>query len=195
MPDFTYNTNIPLGSDNPSNSAPQFFTNFNSTDGIVNVDLIGFNTSDGTGGFHQKSTYVAQGSDPGSASGQLVEYSKTSSGSTELFFQRDAVATPIQLTLGTIVNAPNGQTFLPGGLLLKWGNKFPTSATGSSIPVVYASVGLTNFPNGGYVAFAIGNGNNRIYDVSGVTSTTGFTIIANTPLGSGDTFFWIVIGH
>lgn len=44
---FNYNTNVPLGTDNPSTSQGQFLTNFNSIDGIVNEDMIGFGLNNG----------------------------------------------------------------------------------------------------------------------------------------------------
>jgi len=55
MPNYTYTTNIPLGSDNPSDSAPEFNTNFTSTASLVNIDLYGFNNNNG--GTHQQVTF------------------------------------------------------------------------------------------------------------------------------------------
>lgn len=120
MPNYTYINSIPAGSDIPSQSQPDLQTNCQSVNSLLNVDLYTFN--DNNGGYHRKSTYVVQGSNPGSAAAQVVEFSKTSSGSSELFIQRDGVATAIQLTRGTPSAAANGYTFLPGGLLIQWGS-------------------------------------------------------------------------
>lgn len=127
MPNFTYSRNFPDGNLTPASQRSTLTTNTNSVDSILDVDLIGFNDNDG--GFHQKSTYVVQLSDPGSAAGQIVEYSKSSGGSSELFIQRDNVATAIQLTKGTVnitgdATTPpaKGHSFLPGGLIIQWGS-------------------------------------------------------------------------
>ena len=121
MPNFTYTTGRPAGNLTPAQNRPSMQTNNDSVNSILDVDLIGFN--DNNGGYHQKTTYVVQGSDPGSTAAQVVEYSKSVSASSELFIQRDAVATPIQMTSGTIVSGSNGQSFLPRRNPNKVGNR------------------------------------------------------------------------
>ena len=150
MPNFTYSRNFPDGNLTPAAQRSTLTTNTNSVDSIVNVDLVGFN--DNNGGFHQKSTYVVQASDPGSASGQVVEYSKTSGGSSELFIQRDNVATAIQLTKGTVNITGNttpsakGHSFLPGGLIIQWGSVTATTGgTAFTYDVAFTSIfSITN---------------------------------------------------
>lgn len=142
MPNFTYINSIPAGSDIPANSQPDLQTNCASVNSILggnsSVDLIGFNTADG--GWHRHTTYVVQGSDPGSAAAQVVEYSKTSAGSSELFLQRDNVASVIQLTRGGVLASANGYTFLPGGMLLQWGSlTMTTIAETFTFPIPFTS--------------------------------------------------------
>jgi|SRR5690606_35159803 len=130
MPTFTYNENIPAASNLLSDDQPNLETNTNSIASILGgdstVDMIGFGNANG--GWHRQLTYVVQGSAPGSASGQARTYSKTSSGSSEIFLQRDNVATEIQLTRGTPSAATSGFTFLPGGILLQWVQRTATGA-------------------------------------------------------------------
>lgn len=123
-----YNNNIPGPTDKLSASQADLLVNFQQLNTQFGVDHTAFNNAGANGdGFHKKITNPVQGSDPGSASGRVVTYSKTSSGSSELFLQRDAVATPIQLTRGTVNITGNitppakGHTFLPGGIVLQWG--------------------------------------------------------------------------
>lgn len=192
MPNYTYTTGRPAGNLTPAQNRPSMETNNDSISSILDVDLIGFN--DNNGGYHSKSTYVVQGSNPGSAASQVVEFAKAVSGSSELFIQRDAVAAAIQMTSGTTATGVAAQSFLPGGIQIKMGSKFPAGATGSNIAINFTSQGLTNFPTAGIVAFAIANNNSRTFSVSSLT-TTGFTATASSSLAAGDTFYWIAIGY
>lgn len=53
---FTYLRDIPDGPNNPSNDQPNMKINTNSTDDILAVDHVSFNTANG--GTHKQSTYV-----------------------------------------------------------------------------------------------------------------------------------------
>jgi hypothetical protein len=119
MTNYTYNPSIPAAANNPSDDQEPMQTNYASIAGILNIDMVGF--GDNNGGYHKQITYVDQGADPGSAASQYRTYSKLVGGSSELFAQKDAIATPIQLTSGVPVAAPSGWTYLPGGLILQWG--------------------------------------------------------------------------
>lgn len=186
MPNFTYTTGRPAGNLTPAQNRPSMQTNNDSINSILDVDLIGFNDNDG--GFHQKTTYVVQGSDPGSTSAQVVEYSKAVSASSELFIQRDAVATPIQMTSGTTVSSTNGQSFLPGGLQIKWG----TASINGSGTVTYTSVGLTAFPTNTLAVVLTAQSNARTYNWGSPTAT-GFAISASASGAASVT--WIAIGN
>lgn len=182
----------PLPTETPSQSQPLIRQNFQQIATSWNADHISL-SSGANVGFSNKTTYVSQISDPGSVGSADVVYAKTINSIVELFVTRDGSPSPIQLSSGTVVSGGNGQTFLPGAIQIKWGQK-PTGATGTSIPVSYITQGLTNFPNATLVAFVIGNGNGRIYNIS-AASPTGFTVNANTSLGAGDAFYWLAIGN
>ena len=152
MPNYTYTRDIPNGPNNPSADQPIMQTNANSTDSILDIDLYGFN--DNNGGFHQKSTYVVQGSDPvplNTDGAQGIVYTKTVSGIAELFINRFGSATPIQLTKGAISASASGYTFLPGGIIIQWGtasassggstNNFPLAFPTSAWAVVPTEIG------------------------------------------------------
>lgn len=185
MPNYTYTTGRPAGDLTPAQNRPSMQTNNDSINSILDVDLIGFN--DNNGGFHQKSTYVVQGADPGSAAAQVVEYSKAVSGSSEIFIQRDAVPTPIQMTSGTTLATSNGQSFLPGGLQIKWGT---TSVNGTGT-VTYTVLGLTAFPNNTLAVVITAQAQSRTYNW-GTPTATGFTATASS--SGGGNFTFIAIG-
>ncbi len=183
MPNFTFTRDRPAGNQTPAEQRTTLTTNNNSIDSIVDVDLYGFN--DNNGGLHQKSTYVDQVSDPGSSASQLVEYSKSvtyanAAGTfSELFFQRDAVGTAVQMTTGpgNPVVSKNGQCYLPGGLIMKWG-----SNEGTPGPFIYP----VPFPN----------------NTLNVTTNINLPILVSTLNRNGFGgvtgaifFFWIAIGY
>lgn len=196
MPNYTYNSNIPAATDNPSTSQGQMQTNCNSVESILDVDLIGFGDNDG--GYHQKSTYVVQGSDPGSASGQVVEYSKTANSSSELFIQRDNVSTVIQMTSGLAnagTTAPFGQSFLPGGFQIKWGVLTPVVSGANAI--TYVGVGLSNFPtNTVNISLSVGKSGSTPAANYGSDSLalTGFTAYYSGSV-TGVSIYWTAIGY
>lgn len=102
----TYNPNIPQASDIISQSQAQLLTNFQQADLIFDVDHVTFdNATVADRGKHRKADFIRLGADPGSAATQLVVYEKLSGTSSELFFQRDNVATVTQLTGGGITAA------------------------------------------------------------------------------------------
>lgn len=197
MPNLTYTNSIPLGTDNPSVSQGQMKTNCESVNSLVNVDLIGFN--DNNGGFHSKSTYVDQGSDPGSAALQVVEFAKSViySGEfgtfSELFIQRDGTGTaPLQLTSGPAAAGGTtsfGQSFLPGGFQLRFGAE---NAGSGNFVYSDAPRNLSPFPNGTICVFLSANDNGRQYNTTAL-SNTGFTFAS--PSGLGGFLFWLAIGY
>lgn len=181
MPSFTYNQNIPAASNLLSDDQPNMATNTNSLFSLLggdsSVDMIGFGDADG--GWHRQLTYVVQASAPGSASGQARTYSKTDGGNSEIFLQRDNVATEIQLTKGTPTAASKGLTFLPGGLLLQWMDVSIATTTGSDT-FLQAFTTLYNV--------TIGPQQGTTMWVS-ASSVTGVTI---TRSGSGPSGCWVM---
>ncbi len=187
MPNFTFTRDRPAGSQTPAEQRPTLTINNNSTDSILGIDLYGFNNNNG--GYHQKSTYVNQLSDPGSAASQLVEYSKSvtyanAAGTfSELFLQRDAVSTPIQMTTGpgNPSVAENGQCYLPGGMIMKWGVR----PTGAGSTVTYP----TPFPNTTLNVTATSYGSSAAVGITGALNRNNFSFSGN------DQFFWKAIGY
>jgi len=147
MPNLSYTTNIPLGTDNPQTSAGQFNVNFTSIGSIVNQDLYGFN--DNNGGLHQQVTFGIANPQkapptPPVTPPQLFINFKDGAGNTlpgslnELFFYSgDAAHSQNQY-----VSASSGSVLLLGGIIMKWGSLNPTTLSPPNT-VTYASP----FPN------------------------------------------------
>lgn len=192
MTNLLFTTGIPATNNNPSDDQPPMRVNNDNiyawVGGDSAADHYGFNVNDGA--LHKRSSYVAQGSDPGSVSGRYVQYGKDSSGSTELFAQKDGVATPIQLTRGVPLATSSGYSYLPGGLLIQWFSvNFGVSLSGTfSFPTPFTSSVLSVVGNQSSVStgntFSVGVGN---------TTTTQVTLWRSSATGA-NTAFVIAIG-
>lgn len=185
MPSFTYNNNIPDGPNNPSVDQPKMQVNTQSINSILNVDMIGF--GDVNGGWHRQVTYVDQMTDPGSASGQYRTYSKLSSGQSELFLQKDAVSTPIQLTRGTPAVIGNGSfSYLPGGFLIQWGS---VTASGHTATVTFP-VSFTSAPTS--VTASVRN-LSGVYGVASIQPPSASGVVINSSIVN-QVIYWMAIG-
>lgn len=127
MPNFTYTTNIPAASHNPSADQPIMQTNTNSIDSLIQVDHYSFN--DNNGGYHKQVNLVNE-ANPGTPAGVgSVLFGK----SNEWHFQNASLGVnSIQMTNSAAfpVAAAQGRSFLPGGIVIEWGNGTTGVGTG-----------------------------------------------------------------
>lgn len=183
MPNKTYSTGIPATNNDPSVDQPNMLVNNDSIASILGgdstVDMIGFNDNDG--GWHRKVTFVNQSSNPGSAAGQYVEFSKQSSSVSEMFAQKDAVSAAIQLTRGVPSTVDGGYTYLPGGLLMQWKNVAIASTTGTFTFTVPFTTSLLSVFLGPQQATTM---------YVSASSTTSVTV---TRSGSGASGCWVTV--
>jgi hypothetical protein len=203
MPNYTYYTDIPFATNNPSNDQPLMQQNTDAINNLIGEDHFSFNNNNG--GLHQKTRLVNQSGLPsGIASGMGTVYTKTvatsaSTNESSLFYVPDGTSNQYQLTrtiapsgslFGTNTNytgdQTGGWTFLPGGLLLQYGRianlAKPISVT---FPISFTSD-----------VFSITSTINQTSNLSPIgvdsVSITGFTIIT---AGTVPPFlFWIAIG-
>lgn len=182
--------NIPQPNDNLDFSQGQLLTNNQGLDTVFGVDHTLFSDATSDKGFHRKVTFPVVAA-PGSTALHLVEYVKTIAGNSELFLQRDGVATEIQLTSGTAGQGSsnqNWQSFVPGGLQMKVG----IASGNTTIPVTYAGVGLANFPTDTLFVFIVGAAQARTYYANALANT-GFT--ANASTAGVASFYWLAFGY
>lgn len=190
MTNYTYTDGRPAANLSPASQRASMQTNNDNNALIWTEDHYGFNDNDG--GLHKKSTYVV-GSDPGSAASQIVQYSKTSSGSSELFIQRDGVATVTQLTKGialtgadTAKSTNNGQTFLPGGFLVKFGTSIQNATSRTVIFTTDAN--LTDFST----IYAVFLSPLSSGDTATVVSNTSSQFVMATSVGALTVYWWAI---
>lgn len=183
-----YTPGIPNSTDVISQSQSQIRTNFVELNSQFAIDHVAFNAGSDNGK-HKKSTYIEQASDPNPSPNECALYSKESSSVTELFFQRENSGSVIQMTIGDPIAASTGQTFLPGGIILKW-----SSSTITSNNQLFNF--STPFPNNcfGVVAINSGSGSNTSYFSISAKSSSGFNLLQNGgsfPLN----FFYLAVGN
>ncbi len=167
-----YNPTI-AGTDRIKNSRPQIQTNFQDIESWTAVDHAVFGAP--FEGKHEQVTFPVNtpaAPNPGEIKLWCDNYAPTAQ--PELFFGNgtSGLAFPLTAALG---NA-NGYTFLPGGLLLKWGSQAQAVTTGG--PFIYtfnAAVPFTQI----YSAWAVvAATNNPATDVNAVAYITSVGVPA-----------------
>lgn len=190
----TFNSAIPGANDPISQSQAQIQTNFSQSDLIFDINHVTFdNASVASRGKHRKVDYIRVAA-PGSIAAEAVVYQKLAGGSSNLFMQRDGVATELQLTGPTPVTGSNGEGFMAGAsapILYKWG-QFTTGANPQVVTFTALAPALSAFPTNCFVVLLtpINSGGIASFRVS-TQNATSFTV--NTPAGSS--FSFLAIGH
>jgi hypothetical protein len=120
-------------------------------------------------------------------------YCRTIGGANELFFLNSRnPANEIQITSGVPTVAANGEIFLPGGLLLKYGTV--SNLISNNGTVTFTAVGLTAFPTNLFAVVA-----SDIDTVSPAAIATSIYATTSFNYRSSDTitafFSWIAIGN
>lgn len=119
-----YYNNIPQATDKPSQSQSQIASNFSDLDTIFAINHVTYTDATATNrGKHEYVSMIEQGLDPAPAANEMALYTKDLDGVATLYVQKESAGTVIQLTgpQNPIVATNPGQTFLPGGLIMKWG--------------------------------------------------------------------------
>lgn len=183
----------PLATETPSNSQPLMRQNFQQIAISYNTDHVPLSSGVNVG-FSNKLTLVDQTSGPGSAASQVVEYAKSviypnAAGTfSELFFERDASGTEVQMTTGPgdPIAASTGQTYLPGGMILKWGQDSVAIGSNQTVPFTQGA-----FPTNCFAVVVSGrNAGNTpgSFNVNAV-SRTDFTIYCNV---TGNIYYFAI---
>lgn len=184
----TFQPNIPLATDLISVSQTDIKNNFSAIGTTFDVNHVDFNASGA--GKHKFAEFPNQGSDPVGAGNEMTLFSKLIAGASQLFYKRNNAVTSFQLTGADPLAAANGSTFLPGGLILKWGT-YTLAAGTNSTPVVFAGGA---FPTNCFSLTITGNitNNKSMPSYSGLT-TVGFNG-NKTDVGFATTYTYIAIG-
>jgi hypothetical protein len=137
----TFTPNIPGSNQSLGVSRPLIVGNFTAISTALAVNHIALNSSGA--GKHKFVQMPVQGSAPAVAANEGVLYTKTQLAISNLFWKRDASATEIQLTNINPTNAVNGCSFLPGGLLIQWGQTITTGGSGGGTTAVIFTTTFT----------------------------------------------------
>lgn len=191
----TFNANIPASTDLISQSQSQIQTNFSQSNTAFGVDHTAFDVVSNQGK-HKKSTYVEQGSDPATLANELDVYTKDLGGVTTLYLRKESNGTVVQMSGQDPTIASSGSTFLPGGIIIKWGIVSAASAN----PISFASAFPTNCWS--VVAQPINSGaatvaNDYVYIYNVTTSgfsATGVQRVAKVG-NTGFNYYYIAIGN
>jgi len=196
----SYTPNCPVSGQTLGNSRPIINSNFMTIQSVYDENHVDFN--DANAGAHTHVDLLAQTMNPNPLATLVSHYSKALSGVTEWYFQREQTAGPtdgmvIQMSSGNpVVGASfpsSGQTFLPGGLQLKWGSG--SVAAGASITIVFTTQGLTKFPTRGLIGFVSAFSTGSQFSVGSLTDTQIVIGSPGPPNFGGGSFMWFAIGN
>lgn len=156
----TYNPNIPQPNDRPAQSQGQILTNFTQLNTIFDENHVTFNNvTVADRGKHKFVVIKRNGGDPTTAGTDTALYTKSSSGTSQLFWRFQGDGSVVRITNSIPPFAvQNGYTWLPGGMMLQWGTAnvnqdgtgnivFPTPFSGVPyvvLPVIQRSIGSVN---------------------------------------------------
>ncbi|HEY3526735.1 MAG TPA: hypothetical protein VGK47_11095 [Nitrososphaeraceae archaeon] len=200
MADLVYTAGLPNPPNFPSQDVGSMQTNTNSINTWVVQDHFGFNTNDNTGGYHDQVSLKDQAA-PGIPAGlNGVLFSNDVAGRSWPFWQ-NALGS-FQITGSAAANVPlaaaNGYTFLPGGIIVQWGNVNPAPI--NQAPVTQAF--NIPFPT---ACFAIVSGQTYINGFPPANSIPGTVAFSNVvpasfdwvvrTITNYDGFYWVAIGN
>ena len=197
----TYNPNVPLGNQTISSTQSPIQTNFDQANIGFGIDHQPFTDNTATQGIHKKTTYNLQPADPAAVVAGPIVYSKavTYPGpriKDELFIRQDTTTGSVVTQLTNFFNnptlAPDGSSYLPGGLLIQWGSVSPIVLATTSVPFINGG-----FPNKciNVQITAVRNSDSAsvVYVVPGSVSTTQFNFRSSS--ASISSIYWFAIGY
>jgi len=131
-----------------------------------------------------------QGSAPSTAANEGGLYTKQANSVTCLFWRQESSGTEVQMTTSqTPSKATSGYSFLPGDILIQWGQKATPGSSGSvSYPVAFASA-----PYSLSVSIQRDSGNQSVtIDSSTIPTTTTFNYLSSS--AGSSILYWMAIG-
>lgn len=181
----TYTTGIPSASQSLGETQNAIKDNWEVLRQTIIANHLGPNQAD-----RGKHTFINMRNQGSAPTGQTGFFTIYSDNTTELYMRR-GTATAIQLTdtAGDPVVNANGRTFLPGGLILIWGQNTVTgSGTFSYQGSGFPTAALQNF-----ISFqTVTSLQNKTIGIAGL-SNTQFTVTCSTLVA--ETFKYWAIGH
>lgn len=207
-----YQATIPTGTVDLDQDYLNLQNNFRAIDSYISRNHIPFSSNSSNSGKHtavEMLNTIGNIIPPGLANFEGTLYTKSDGTQSQLWFTNDnsgneyqlsriinasfaKFATNTSLPIGTNASGVGGFTFLPGGMLLQYGQTTPPSG---GVSTTVFQVPFTNTPFS-IVGTAFSNTNNRHFFSLKTASNTQFTAVNNDSSGSGENvpYFWIAIG-
>lgn len=199
MASYTYSTNVPQAAQKISATQAPIMSNFQAINEFIGVNHVGFGDAINFGK-HNFTTLPFQASDPATASTEMAIYSKaTPSGPNagEIFYRYPSSGTVAQLSgssAGQAGATVNGWSYLPGNVLMKWGQA--TGITSGANTIVFPTTG--GIPAFGTSVFMVDYTPAINYTLSGpiayITGQTTLHFVLNVPNTMSSTISWLAIG-
>lgn len=194
----TYDPNIPIGTGVPSQDYIQLQINFDQANDGMGEDHVKFdNATAADRGKHRRATFKnwvmppEATTDPSTGSGEIALYAKNNAGASTLYLRQQNDGAIIQMSGAAPVDDTNGETFLPGGLIMKYGT-CSVGAGGGTVDYTMLTPALSAFPMATYaVQLTPINPGSVNYRVSAVAASS-FNIVLGA--GGGVSFYFIAIG-
>jgi hypothetical protein len=191
--------NVPTASQTLASSQSLIQANFATIDTAFTVNHVSYNDGSGNQGKHAFIQFPVQALAPVAAPGDISLYNQNSSltGLNELYIVKADATTKTPMTASH--QAPTGWTYLPSGVLMKWGTTSTISSSepfsytfpvSSSTPVfttiftVMLTTSDSNPPFSGAVAVQTSS-----------LSTTGFSVIYNGTASGTTVVNYLAIGN
>lgn len=171
-----YNQNIPQATDQISDSQNDLLNNFQSIKTLIDVNHVTFDDpNEGKHAFVEMPQQVAA---PATALGEVGLYCLASAygaNAPTLVYRKENSGTAVEIASANLANP--GWTFLPSGLLLKWGAANAVAANGAGVVVYPAGAGIPAFGTvyATYLMATGGNNNSILYvDTTNNTTQVGY---------------------
>lgn len=134
-----YNNSIPQPTDALKNSQADLLANFQAIKTLIDVNHGTFDSANQ--GKHLYVSFPVQGASPATLAGEVALFSRASSytGVTELSYRRESNGAVTECTAADLTIG-QGWSFMPSGLLLKWGY---ATVAGSGAQTILFPVGPT----------------------------------------------------
>lgn len=184
-------TDVPLGNQRIKDTQAPIRTNFSDLQTAFNVNHVALNAGADVGK-HKFLTLPQQGSAPGATASEMTIFNQiyALTNNNQIFVKRGSAGTPFPITSsgGTSGVAGDGWSFLPSGLVAKWG-----VGTTSGTSVVLNVNATSNRPTMSniqtYTITAVG-AQSAFWVTAGVSATT---ITVNSSANNAQ-FKWTIIG-
>ena len=185
MPIPTFTENIPIGTQSLGNTVVAINNNFGNYNGLVGVNHGPPNATNQ--GKHLFVEMPVQGSAPTTLSGEGGLFTQTVSGNSELFYQRDGVATNYRMSGGLF--SASGYAYIGTGILMQWAQ---VAATSGGVAVTFPIPFPTNVFSVVLGPLAGSPSSSTVATISSNPTLSGFAIKTS---GASFGVYYIAIGN